>query len=66
MELSWQEHILPLPDHDLAWYELGCGPTVLCLSGGPGDDHAYQTSPELPLHIVAAFLANPDLARRVQ
>ncbi|MDQ2742143.1 MAG: alpha/beta hydrolase [Chloroflexota bacterium] len=40
-ELSWQEHILPLPDHNLAWYELGSGPTVLCLSGGPGDDHAY-------------------------
>jgi proline iminopeptidase len=41
-ELSWQEHILPLPDGvPLAWYELGSGPTVLGLSGGPGDDHTY-------------------------
>lgn len=40
-EPIWQEHILPLPDHNLAWYERGSGPTVLCLSGGPGDDHTY-------------------------
>jgi proline iminopeptidase len=40
-ELSWQEHVLPLPDHNLAWYELGSGATVVALSGGPGDDHAY-------------------------
>jgi proline iminopeptidase len=40
-ELGWQEHILPLPDHNLAWYEFGSGPTVLGLSGGPGDAHAY-------------------------
>jgi proline iminopeptidase len=40
-DLSWQEHILPLPDHNLAWYERGSGPTVIALSGGPGDDHSY-------------------------
>ena len=40
-EPSWRDHILPLPDHNLAWYELGSGPVVIGLSGGPGDDHTY-------------------------
>ena len=48
-ELSWQEHALPLPDHNLAWYELGSGPTVIGLSGGPGDDHAYLRPVAEPL-----------------
>src|SRR5947209_8126427 len=40
-ERNWQEHILPLLDHNLAWYERGNGPAVIGMTGGPGDDHSY-------------------------
>src|SRR5438477_4466880 len=39
--LTWQQRALPTPDLDLAWYEVGSGPTVLFLHGGPGTDHRY-------------------------
>ncbi len=42
-------HTLSRPDHDLAWYSLGTGPTVIWLNGGPGDDHHYLRSMVEPL-----------------
>lgn len=39
--VTWQEHMLQVKDHELAWYETGRGPTLLIVSGGPGDNHTY-------------------------
>lgn len=49
VELSWQEHTLETPDLNLVWYEIGDGPTVLILNGGPGDGHAYMRAVAEPL-----------------
>jgi len=47
--LTWQEHILPTADLDIAWYEVGNGPTVVFLNGGPGDSHRYLRPVVAPL-----------------
>ena len=36
--MVWRSHWLPIRDGELAWFETGSGPTVVMLSGGPGDD----------------------------
>jgi proline iminopeptidase len=46
---EWREHLLVRPDLEMTWYEAGNGPTVVFLSGGPGDDHAYLRDVVEPL-----------------
>jgi proline iminopeptidase len=46
---EWREHRLERPDVEMAWYEAGEGPTVVFLSGGPGDDHTYLRGVVEPL-----------------
>src|SRR6266851_2068439 len=50
MSALWSEHFLPEPGCNLAWYEAGAGPTVIFLSGGPGDSHQYMRSVAQPLN----------------
>ena len=38
---EWHEHLLVRSDVEIAWYEAGDGPTVVFLSGGPGDDRRH-------------------------
>jgi len=38
---EWKHHFLTMPDLNLAWYEVGEGPTIVLVNGGPGDDHSY-------------------------
>jgi proline iminopeptidase len=37
----WHAHRLPRGEVELAWYEIGDGPPVVLLHGGPGLDHRY-------------------------
>ena len=41
MQVAWQVGMLARPGFHLASYDAGKGPSVLFLSGGPGDDHQY-------------------------
>lgn len=43
MEIIWQQHTLPLPDVQLAWYEAGSGPTLLFLHGGGQDNRSLRS-----------------------
>jgi proline iminopeptidase len=45
---TWREHVLPIPDGTLAWYDAGAGPTVVWINGGPGDDHHYLRTVAAP------------------
>jgi len=47
--MEWQERTISISDGQLVWYEAGTGPTVLFLSGGPGDDHQYLRPLAAPL-----------------
>jgi proline iminopeptidase len=46
---DWLQHLLARPDMEMNWYEAGEGPTVVFLSGGPGDDHSYLREVVEPL-----------------
>jgi proline iminopeptidase len=47
--VTWREHVVPLPDLGLVWYDAGAGPVVVLLSGGPGDGSAYLRPFAAPL-----------------
>ncbi len=49
MQVAWQAYRLARPGFHLAYYVAGKGPTILFLSGGPGDDHRYLRPVANPL-----------------
>jgi len=40
-DTKWQQYFVSTADLELAVFEIGAGPIVILLSGGPGDDHRY-------------------------
>ena len=43
---TWKEHTLQVNGHEMAWFEIGAGPTLVCLHGS-WDHLLYRPMGEL-------------------